>query len=99
MLHLDRVYVFLAAAGALQAVSFVLYGADKALAKAGGRRISEKTLLLFIAAGGWLGAIAGMAVFVHKRRKWRFSVRYYLALICGSAVTAALIYAAIRQVS
>jgi uncharacterized membrane protein YsdA (DUF1294 family) len=41
-------------------------------------RIREKTLLLFCALGGFLGAILAMGVFHHKTIKSRFLVRFYL---------------------
>ena len=53
-------------------LSLVLMGADKHRAKTGERRIAEKTLFLSAAAGGSIGAIAGMVLFRHKTRHLRF---------------------------
>ncbi len=56
---------------ALNIVSFLAYGFDKAKAKRKWRRIPEKNLLLtaFVAP---FGALAGMQIFRHKIRKDKF---------------------------
>lgn len=54
------------------ALTFVAYGIDKRRAARGRRRIAERTLHLMELAGGWPGALAGQAVFRHKRRKGRY---------------------------
>ena len=51
---------------AANAVAFLVFGIDKWKAVKGRWRIPEKTLLLFAAAGGSPGALAGMFVFHHK---------------------------------
>ena len=48
-----------------------LYGLDKLQARAGGRRIPERRLLLAALLGPF-GALAGMRAFRHKTRKARF---------------------------
>ena len=55
-------------------VTFVLYGVDKAKAKKGKWRIPEKTLLLFAACFGGLGAFLGMKIFRHKTKHTSFKV-------------------------
>ena len=55
-------------------LAFAAFGVDKARAKRGAWRISEKALMLLAIAGGSLGALAGMYVFHHKTRKPLFSV-------------------------
>jgi uncharacterized membrane protein YsdA (DUF1294 family) len=55
-------------------VTFVAYGVDKRRAGRGGWRISERTLHGLELIGGWPGALAGQAVFRHKRRKAGFMV-------------------------
>ena len=57
---------------AANAVAFLVFGIDKWKAVKGRWRIPEKTLLLFAAAGGSPGALAGMFVFHHKIRKPKF---------------------------
>ena len=53
-------------------MAFIAYGIDKHKAIKGKWRISEANLLILTAIGGSLGALAGMYVFHHKTRKWKF---------------------------
>lgn len=46
--------------------TFILFGVDKALAKADQARIPEKVLHIFTLLGGFLGQFAGRLVFHHK---------------------------------
>ena len=62
-------------------VTAVLFAVDKYKAKFGGRRISEKTLILFSFLFGALGGIFGMVLFNHKTRKPKFFVLLPLLLI------------------
>lgn len=48
--------------------TFIAYGVDKAKAKRGSFRISEKMLLLLAASGGSIGALMGMQIFHHKTK-------------------------------
>ena len=57
---------------ALNLLTFVLFGIDKAKARAGAWRVAETTLLMLAFFGGTLGAYAGRAVFRHKTRKQPF---------------------------
>ena len=50
-------------------VTFVIYGADKWKAKAGKRRVPEKTLLVLTLIGGSVGALFAMLLFRHKTRE------------------------------
>lgn len=54
---------------AINLLTFIVWGIDKKKAAAGQWRVPEKTLFLLIAAGGGLGALAGMLLFRHKTRK------------------------------
>ena len=58
---------------ALNLATFVLFGIDKAKARAGSWRVAESTLLMLAFVGGTLGAYAGRAVFRHKTRKQPFN--------------------------
>lgn len=54
-------------------IAFFAYGWDKRAAKAGRRRIPEKTLLGLAAVGGAIGALLGMKAFHHKTKKKAFT--------------------------
>ena len=58
----------------INAVAFLMYGADKFFAKKDMWRISEKALLGVAAIGGAFGAFAGMEVFRHKTKHAKFTV-------------------------
>lgn len=61
--------------------AFVMYGLDKAKAKRGKWRISEKALFLIALAGGSIGAILGMHLFRHKTKHWYFRIGLPVILI------------------
>ena len=52
----------------INVVTFLVFGVDKWKAVREKWRIPEKTLLLLVAVGGSVGALAGMFVFHHKIR-------------------------------
>ena len=70
--------------------AFAAFAYDKARARAGKWRVSERDLLLFALLGGALGALLGRWVFRHKTRKVGFSIALYVV----AAVEAALLAAA-----
>jgi uncharacterized membrane protein YsdA (DUF1294 family) len=61
--------------------AFVMFGFDKWRASGSKRRVSEFTLALLGALGGWPGGLVGMIVFRHKTAKLTFQLKYALALI------------------
>jgi uncharacterized membrane protein YsdA (DUF1294 family) len=67
--------------GGWSVVTFCAFGYDKWRAGRSGKRVSELTLVLLGALGGWLGGIVGMSVFRHKTAKWTFKLKYTLALL------------------
>ncbi len=73
-------------------VTFILYGADKAKAKKGKWRIPEKTLLLFAACFGGLGAFLGMKVFRHKTKHTSFRILVPVCMILQFILIAAGAY-------
>lgn len=70
--------------------SLVLFYSDKKRARKHEWRIPEKTLFLAAAAGGSVGAIAGMYLFRHKTRHWYFVIG--MPLILAVQVIAAWLY-------
>ena len=66
---------------ALNVTTFIAFGLDKWRASASKRRISEFSLTLLGALGGWPGGLLGMNVFRHKTAKLTFKLKYALALI------------------
>ncbi len=73
-------------------VTFILYGADKAKAKKGKWRIPEKTLLLFAACFGGLGAFLGMKIFRHKTKHTSFRILVPVCMILQFILIAAGAY-------
>ena len=69
-------------------ITFITYGIDKAKARKGAWRIPEKTLIGLAAAGGGIGALAGMSFFHHKTRKPLFKIGIPVILIIEAAVAA-----------
>jgi uncharacterized membrane protein YsdA (DUF1294 family) len=65
---------FLIWIGAVSLVTFILYGYDKAQAKAGGGRVPEIILHGLALAGGFMGGWLGRWIFHHKTRKLEFTV-------------------------
>ena len=65
----------------INTITFILYGADKYKAIKGKWRIPEAVLIFFAAIGGPVGALAGMIVWHHKTRKWKFKILVPLFLL------------------
>ena len=66
---------------AFSTVAFLTFGFDKWRASRSSQRISEFTLVMLGALGGWPGGLLGMILFRHKTAKWTFKLKYALALI------------------
>lgn len=62
---------------AMSAALFLLMGADKRLARRGGRRVPERTLFLLALLLGAPGGLLGMYVFRHKTRHWYFVLGFW----------------------
>lgn len=65
----------------LNAAAFITFGFDKWRASASKRRVSEFSLVLLGALGGWPGGLLGMLVFRHKTAKLTFKLKYAAGLI------------------
>jgi uncharacterized membrane protein YsdA (DUF1294 family) len=69
-----------------------MYGVDKSKAKKGRWRIPEKTLLLFAACFGGLGAFLGMRIFRHKTKHTSFKIIVPMCMILQFIIIAAGAY-------
>jgi uncharacterized membrane protein YsdA (DUF1294 family) len=67
---------------------FVLYGVDKAAARAGRDRIPESMLLSLGFIGGWPGGLVAQQVFRHKTAKRLFQLRFWLSVGANVAIFA-----------
>lgn len=76
---LEAIVIYLAA---INVITFIMFGADKARAAKGRWRISESALILAVLLGGSTGALAGMRIFHHKtkHRKFTMGIPVILAL-------------------
>ena len=80
---------------AINILTFVVYGVDKAASKRGSWRISEARLLILAVIGGSIGALLGMKVWHHKTMHLKF--KYGLPLILLAQI-ALFYYAATSNV-
>jgi uncharacterized membrane protein YsdA (DUF1294 family) len=65
----------------INAVTLLAFGFDKWGAGQSGRRVSESTLVLLAALGGWPAGLLGINLFRHKTAKWTFKAKFAVALI------------------
>lgn len=72
---------------AINAVTFAAFGIDKRRARRSAWRIQESTLLGLSAAGGFVGALAGMRFFRHKTRKPKFTLGVPLTALAWIVAT------------
>ncbi len=68
---LEAIAIYLAA---INVITFIMFGADKARAAKGRWRISESALILAALLGGSIGALAGMRIFHHKTKHRKFTI-------------------------
>ena len=73
------------ALASVNALTFALFGIDKARAARGSRRVREATLLRLALVGGTPGAYAARAVFRHKTRKQPFARRLHAIAVLQAA--------------
>lgn len=78
-------------------ISFAAYGIDKRKARKDKWRIPESTLLMLAFIGGALGALAGMMVFHHKTKHWKFKILVPLFLLLQLALAVWLMYRSMAQ--
>ena len=58
-------------------IAFVLIGFDKQLAIKNKKKISEKTLLTWVAIGGTIGSSLAMSLFQHKTAKKTYLLKFF----------------------
>ena len=75
----------------INAVSFLLMLADKYKARKNLWRIPERTLMVFAAIGGSVGALAGMYLVRHKTKHLKFTVGIPILLFVHILIGAWLI--------
>lgn len=75
---LEAIVIYLAA---INVITFIMFGADKARAVKGKWRISETALILATLLGGSIGALAGMRIFHHKTRHRKFTIGIPVILV------------------
>lgn len=73
------------ALAALNAFTFLVYGADKVLARRDARRVPENLLHLCALMGGWLGALLAQRLFHHKTGKRRFQFVFLITVLANGA--------------
>lgn len=66
-------------------ILFILMGSDKRRAKAGKRRVPEKSLFLLALLFGAPGGLAGMYRFRHKTRHWYFVLGFWVLTLLQAA--------------
>lgn len=74
-------------------IGFLAMWIDKAKAKNNSWRIPEKTLFTITLLGGGFGTIAGMYIFRHKTKKFRFTIGFPVILLSELVL---VIYALIK---
>ena len=77
-------------------VAFVMYGVDKAKARANKWRIPEATLILVALIGGSIGAFAGMHIFRHKTKKPKFFILVPLFIVIHVAAAVLIFFKFVR---
>ena len=80
----------------LNVISFSLMAYDKKCARAGKRRVPEKTLFLATGLFGGLGGVLGMTLCRHKTKHWYFRVFFPVMLVLQVMLLAAGYYLFLR---
>ncbi len=76
--NLQNIVIYLAI---INTITFLTYFKDKKIARNGGWRISEKTLLLMAFFGGTPAAYYAQKKFRHKTKKSSFKAKFFMIII------------------
>jgi uncharacterized membrane protein YsdA (DUF1294 family) len=76
----------------LNFLSFTITAYDKRLAITHKKRISEETLLLFVAIGGTIGSALAMYFFNHKTSKKSYLFKFYAIIIIQIIIAVGFFY-------
>ena len=77
-------------------ITFAVMAIDKAAARAGRRRVRERTLHAMCALGGWPGALAAMRIIRHKTRDATFLPRFRMIIAAHVLLLGVAAYAIVR---
>lgn len=80
--------VILSLYAAMSAITLAAFTLDKRAARLGRRRIPERTLHTLELLGGWPGALLGMRLVRHKRRKGSYIAALVLIIALHAAAWA-----------
>jgi uncharacterized membrane protein YsdA (DUF1294 family)/cold shock CspA family protein len=72
--------------GVMSVIAYLAYWVDKGLARAGDRRIPEKTLHWIELLGGWPGALLAQWYLRHKNRKGEYQFVYWFFVIVNIGI-------------
>lgn len=84
---------------AASALTLAAYALDKSAARAGRRRIRERTLHLMSLAGGWPGALLGQAWLRHKSVKTSFRRVFWMTVLVNVAAFTLFFTPAVRALA
>lgn len=76
----------------LNILAFIITAYDKRLAIIHKKRISEETLLIFVAVGGTIGSALAMYIFNHKTAKKYYLFKFYSIVIIQILIVLGLFY-------
>lgn len=88
---MEHIYILLIYAAFITIVSVAVTAIDKKSAQVGGRRISEKTLMVIGLSGGALPMLITMKAIRHKTRHPKFMVGLPLVILLQTAIITAVI--------
>lgn len=72
-------------------ITCLVFGYDKGCAKRGKWRVPERTLFLLAALGGAPGAYAGMLLFRHKTKHWKFRMGIPVLIVVWAILVVLLV--------